>query len=206
MDEPHAEGGGADKSRALCCAAPTQSTQCNYRRADCFGLSQEANKFVRLPEVYVKGNNVCLLVPYPKARKEAAEGRKRLLTGSECNRSNTYESPTRSSMWSRSSRTASRATSEAAAVVAIGMITVVGAAAVIAADEAGGAVVVVAGDEELERRVCWELCKDVSGSFRGCCIDLKNDTQGWFAESEVVGAALGGFSLGRAYEVKLVLA
>lgn len=75
-------------------------------------------------------------------------------------RSNTYESPTRLLMWSKSNRTTSRATSEAAAEAET-EATMVDAAETGA--EGVGAVVVVAVEEEvLERSGCWGV-KDMLG-------------------------------------------
>lgn len=66
-------------------------------------------------------------------------------------RSNTYESPTRSLMWSRSNRTTNRATSEVDVEVAIGVITA--DAAETEAEGVGGVVVVAVGEEVLEERL-----------------------------------------------------
>lgn len=82
---------------------------------------QEGDKFVRLAEAYVKGNNVCLNKPHPFVPGDGrSAGRQagNVLTVTRARaiffyRSNTYAYPTRSSTWSRSSRTTNRAASGA---------------------------------------------------------------------------------------------
>lgn len=54
MDEPHTQGGGADKSGMR--STPTALIACFVEML--IGWEQEGDRFVRLPEVYVKGNNV----------------------------------------------------------------------------------------------------------------------------------------------------
>lgn len=65
-------------------------------------------------------------------------------------RSNTYESPTKSSMWSRSNRTTNRAISEVDVEVAIEAI--MADAAEIEEEGVGGVAVVAVGEEVPEER------------------------------------------------------
>lgn len=84
-------------------ADPTDG-ECGSAARDADGM-QEGDKFVRLPEVYVKGNNVRLV--YYCAGEQAEEADKDF-------RSSTYECPTRSSIsLPNSRRTISKGTSAA---------------------------------------------------------------------------------------------
>lgn len=68
--------------------------------------SPEGDRFYRLPEVYVRGNNVCDCVP-PQISVASAD---------HCARSNTSESPKRLSTLSKSNNSTTKAHTGAAAV------------------------------------------------------------------------------------------
>lgn len=95
---------------------------------------------MRLAEAYVKGNNVRFVIQ----REREDRGRSLLLLAQavltiRTHRSNTCGSPTRSSTWSRSSRTISRAASGAAGAADSEATTADGAATGAAEEEGRGA-------------------------------------------------------------------
>ncbi|KAF9765410.1 hypothetical protein IL306_002303 [Fusarium sp. DS 682] len=53
MDEPHTQGGGANKS-----GMRSSRGRDNFGENMLIDWLQEGDRFVRLPEVYVKGNNI----------------------------------------------------------------------------------------------------------------------------------------------------
>lgn len=106
-----------------------------------------------------------------------------MLTGGWSCRSNTYESPTRSSMWSRSNRTTNRGTSEVVAEEATEAITVdvVGTGVEGVEDVAG----VGEGAEVLEERAGSKENMDSDAEGPG---GLQNDTQAGFTDEDMARA------------------